>query len=527
MDFQQMPIKDVALYYRNVGLMPIPVKEKKSVISWKDFQHNIAPEKTVSDWFQDHKDGGLALLTGPVSQVIVLDLDGKEAIERIKQTYSIPKTWIAETRKGMHLYFKWSPGINVSTTIVALAGMQGVDLRGRGGYVVAPPSYGVYKWLPGYSPWEIGLSEIPEWLKSLINKHNEKLGATGKRELGAGWLSELLEGVGSGQRHAAFIKLAGYYLSRMPSDIAYYHLKEWNEKNTPPIPEQEFEQQFKDIEKRYASGQYRSTYNTPQQQIQTESKPLAPISINHLLDTKTPDVKWLVRNLIPAQTTTILGGWQGLGKSWLALDLAIEMSRGGGRWLDVHPVEGGKVLYIDEESTVPLLKYRLKKLIKGKGIGSTPLNLDLAIGKRFKFTNPSSLDRLKELLDKTRPTLVVVDSLIRVHHLEENSSKDMAHFFDDIIKPLTQDYGCSFLFIDHEGKGFPGLPLQAGGKRLRGSSAKGDAIDTMLSLKRTDKHLVLEHSKARFYKPVETIAVSIDDIASDATKVVSIGTVGG
>jgi len=332
---------------------------------------------------------------------------------------------------------------------------------------------------------------------------------------------------GVGQRHAAFIKLAGYYLSRMPSEIAHYHLKEWNEKNTPPIPDKEFNQQFDDMQKRYASGQYKSKY---EQSKPIESKPLNPISINHLLNSSIPDVKWLVRNIIPSQSITILGGWQGLGKSWIALDLALEMSRGGGKWLDIFPVEGGKVLYIDEESTASLLKFRFKKLLKGKGLEKISLNLDLAIGKRFKFTTPSSLDKLKELLDKTRPALVIVDALIRVHHLEENSSKDMTHFFDDIIKPLVQDYGCSFLFIDHESKSLINLKTgkdykMSGGKRLRGSSAKGDSVDTMLSLSHSDKYLILEHSKARFYTPVKPIALSIDDIGPDATKVVSLGEV--
>jgi len=203
MDFQQLPIKDAAIYYRNVGLMPIPVKEKMSVIKWKDFQDRVASQSEVENWFTQNKDGGVALLTGPVSQTLVLDLDGKAAIERIKQSYSIPKTWIAETKKGIHLYFKWAPEINVSTTLAELGGLQGVDLRGRGGYVVAPPSYGVYRWLPGYSPWEVGLSEIPDWLKSLINKHNEK-NTVDKRELGAGWLSELLEGVGGWTKTRSF-----------------------------------------------------------------------------------------------------------------------------------------------------------------------------------------------------------------------------------------------------------------------------------------------------------------------------------
>lgn len=527
MDFNKMPAKEAALYYHTIGLMPIPVKEKKSVISWGDYTDRVAPQDRVGEWFKDTSNGyGVALITGPVSQTIVLDLDGEEALQHIKNNYFIPKTWMAKTRKGRHVYFKWSNDINVSTTIVGLGGVKGVDVRGRGGYVVAPPSYGVYQWFNGYAPWEVELAPVPDWLKSLINKGRETIDGGARILKGEqGWVSELLEGVESGGRHAAFIKLAGYFLSKHPEDIARNFLEDWNEKNSPPMSESEFSTQFSDMAKRYKSGLYKARVtDTPRPPT---GKPLQPIKLNQFLEADIPDIRWIVDHVIPEGTATIFGGWQGLGKSWVSLDLAVEMAKGGGKWMDVYPVAGGPVLYIDEESTEALLKYRLKKLIKGKCLEGAPLDLHLAIGKRFKFTNEDSLEELKKLLSVIKPKLVIVDALIRVHHLEENSSKDMSYFFDSIIKPLSQDYGCSFLFIDHERKSFtmPGMPTQAGGQRLRGSSAKGDAIDTMISLKKENDRLVFEHSKARFHKPVDTIAISIDDVGHNATKIVALGEV--
>lgn len=531
MDFNKMPAKDAALYYHNIGLMPIPVKEKKSAISWGDYVDRVAPSSRVDEWFKETNAGyGVALITGPVSQTIVLDLDGKEALQHIKNNYFIPKTWMAKTRKGRHVYFKWSNDINVSTTIVELAGIKGVDVRGRGGYVVAPPSYGIYQWFNGYAPWEVELAPVPDWLKSLINKNREVPQPSSNRELKSeqnSWVTDLLDGVESGGRHAAFIKLAGYFLSKHPEDIAEKFLMDWNDKNSPPMPVSEFRTQFADIAKRYRDGKYKAKVSLPNEHHSPNVKPLQPIKLNQFLDSDVPNIRWLVDRIIPEGTSTIFGGWQGLGKSWVSLDLAVEMAKGGGKWMDVYPVSGGTVLYIDEESTESLLKYRLKKLIKGKCLEGVPLDLHLAIGKRFKFTHEESLEQLKIMLSKLRPKLVIVDALIRVHSLEENSSKDMAYFFDSIIKPLSQDYGCSFLFIDHERKSFsaPGIPVQAGGQRLRGSSAKGDAIDTMVSLKVENNRLQFEHSKARFHKPVDTIAISIDDIGHNATKVLALGEV--
>ncbi|MEE9587452.1 MAG: bifunctional DNA primase/polymerase [Hyphomicrobiaceae bacterium] len=45
---------------------------------------------------------------------------------------------------------------------------QGIDLRGDGGYIVAPPSIHpsgrLYEWVPGRMPDEITLAPLPRWL---------------------------------------------------------------------------------------------------------------------------------------------------------------------------------------------------------------------------------------------------------------------------------------------------------------------------------------------------------------------------
>ncbi|MCK5020270.1 MAG: bifunctional DNA primase/polymerase, partial [Candidatus Peribacteraceae bacterium] len=212
--------KDYALHYhREINLMPIPVSGKQSLVAWKEYQDKVAPEHIVRDWFLKHINAGIAILTGPVSNVLVLDLDGQQAIDLISTKYPVPKTWMVQTRKGRHLYFKWDKRINFPTVIVKLCGMGskkgetpewGVDVRGHGGYVVAPPSEGVYHWLPGYAPWEVNLAPLPDWLFSLLTFHNksEQEGSTTQPE--KTWLTELLEGVGQGERHGALAKLSGY-----------------------------------------------------------------------------------------------------------------------------------------------------------------------------------------------------------------------------------------------------------------------------------------------------------------------------
>src|SRR5829696_5442263 len=74
--------------------------------------------------------------------------------------------------RGLHLYFR-HPGGELPTRI----GLgNGLDLKGDGGYVVAPPSKhpsgANYEWI--ISPDDAGLAELPEWVMEQIRMHGRK-----------------------------------------------------------------------------------------------------------------------------------------------------------------------------------------------------------------------------------------------------------------------------------------------------------------------------------------------------------------
>ncbi len=103
--------------------------------------HDATTESMIiTRWWADTPDANIGIATGAVSGIIVLDVDGEDgeaslaALER--EHGSLPETPTALTGKGRHLYFA-HPGVPVpNRTRVA----PGLDVRGDGGYVVAPPS---------------------------------------------------------------------------------------------------------------------------------------------------------------------------------------------------------------------------------------------------------------------------------------------------------------------------------------------------------------------------------------------------
>ncbi len=101
--------------------------------------------KTIREWFDTWPDSNVGIVTGAVSGIVVLDVDGTDGEESIK-SLNLPPTVGVKTRRGRHLYFR-HPGNPVKNFV---GKSPGLDLRGDGGYVVAPPSRhaeGEYQWV--------------------------------------------------------------------------------------------------------------------------------------------------------------------------------------------------------------------------------------------------------------------------------------------------------------------------------------------------------------------------------------------
>src|SRR5215203_5793346 len=157
--------------YRRVGWCPIPIQRgtKHPALEKLDpYLNRPATTEELRSWSWP----GVGLVTGPVSGLLVLDVDGPEGERELKK-YGHPVTPMASTPSGgMHLYFK-HPEHHVRTRIKAA---PGIDVKASGGYVVAPPSAGpngrTYEWI--VSPEEEELADPPTWLTRLLERERPK-----------------------------------------------------------------------------------------------------------------------------------------------------------------------------------------------------------------------------------------------------------------------------------------------------------------------------------------------------------------
>lgn len=228
-----------ALDYGRLGWSVIPVEPrgKRPLLRWQVYQYRRAGVPEIAEWFQRWPDANIAVVTGIVSGVVVLDLDPRHgaaaSLERLdREQGPLPDTVEASAGGGgRHLYFA-HPGDIIRNRVGLL---PGIDLRGDGGYVVAPPSiHGSgepYRWVR--SPEVLYPLPLPGWLLS------EEQAPHGHSR--AHWRSLARDGVGEGQRNNSIASLAGHLLRHgVDPDVVEELLWAWNQARCrPPLDDAE------------------------------------------------------------------------------------------------------------------------------------------------------------------------------------------------------------------------------------------------------------------------------------------------
>ena len=146
--YKENTLLEFALKYYDMGLQPIPIGEitldekgKKKffpLIGWKDKGDNPFTRDEVIENFDLANVKNIGIRTGKVSNLIVIDVDQDADKVFIEEYLSGLQTVVVYTQSGgKHHWFK-HPGFHVKTCAGELA--KGIDVRGDGGFVFAPPS---------------------------------------------------------------------------------------------------------------------------------------------------------------------------------------------------------------------------------------------------------------------------------------------------------------------------------------------------------------------------------------------------
>lgn len=219
-----------------------------------------------------------------------------------------------------------------------------------------------------------------------------------------------------------------------------------------------------------------------------DNKPAAgleTVTASSLFGLIVPEQQWLVRDLIPANNVTLLGGDGGTGKSLLALQLA-EAVATGRSWLGLE-VAGGRALYLSAEDELDELHRRTNLISadmeKLDGLIFAPL-----AGKEAILAAPSGKDgllkptelfgRLRASVALLRPTLLVLDTLADIFGGDE-IKKLHARSFTSLLRGLALEFGITVVLLYH-----PSLTGMASGTGTSGNVGWGNSVRSRLYLNR-------------------------------------------
>lgn len=195
-DYTRSAALKAALAYAERGQRVFPCGANKAPHTRRGFHDGTTDRSRVHAFWSRWPAARIGLPTG--SKFWVLDIDRMQALEELPD--ELPRTWTVRTpRGGRHLYFAAVEGVTNSPGNLP----AGIDVRGTGGYVIAPPS-------PGYEVVDrTPIASAPAWLIDLIRTRRTPDPQPPRRNDAQPTLD--LDGppILEGSRHSTLLSLAG------------------------------------------------------------------------------------------------------------------------------------------------------------------------------------------------------------------------------------------------------------------------------------------------------------------------------
>ncbi len=159
---------EAGLKYQKLGWSIIPVnRDKKPYVEWKEFQTTPPTSDQIIQWLADFPDCNLAVVTGKVSNLVVLDFDNLKTPQDLQKTFKtklgnkLSNTIIQRSGNGWHVFFRYPKGEDLKTYPKMV---PNVDIKAEGGLVTIYPSIHSskkrYKWWIKTSPLEHDLKYL-------------------------------------------------------------------------------------------------------------------------------------------------------------------------------------------------------------------------------------------------------------------------------------------------------------------------------------------------------------------------------
>jgi hypothetical protein len=523
-----MKVLDTALAYAHKGLRVIPIKQGGKYPPIEGWQNAATTDPTqIRQWFTGaFKDCGLGIATGKFADkyIVVVDVDDREEYRGSDTLYDLeqlhgklPDTLEAVTGSGgRHLYFFTDQPIHNEAS--GKLG-QGIDIRGIGGQVLAPPTIHPngkpYQWLNGHSIEERKPADMPLWMVLLLTAKPEPTTTPATPAS----LSPLLQDEeGPASRYCAattwhdLLRADGWTLAHTDQTGESHWVRPGKDIREGTSATTGW--QGKDILKVFTTsitnlpaGAYtRFGYTAAMhhqgdrsafaKKLLQEGKALVPVEQPTITDNilinwqdfwnqSFPEEDWLIEPVIPRNQLVVIFAPGGTGKSLLALYIAAGLATGRNLFgKDNNPVN---VLYMDYEMQQAQLHERLTAMGYNKNTDLSRLHY-ASLPPIASLDKPEGAKQICDLARSCQAELVIIDTFSRAVEGAENEADTVRNFYRWTAINLKQE-GRSLLRIDHAGKDIA--------KGARGTSAKNDDVDLVWQMVRTGDEIKLTATKKR------------------------------
>lgn len=470
-----MTLKGWALEYTGMGLAVFPLRARNKTPATKNgCKDATTDQKQIASWWNRWPDANIGIATGSVSGgLVVIDLDRDE--EKGRDGYEILQEWqrqhgqLPDTcqsitgRGGYHLLYR-----DTAEHRNAQALFEGVDIRGEGGYIVAPPSIHpnghTYEWEQGPDEFEIAQADdlVRKFIKGPKKEQQQYLHQP--------------EMIPEGQRVSTLVSLIGSQRAKGLGDAAIRAAvqAENEEKCSPPLTDQELEKEVFPALKRNWPATH--PYTTTKNGIFTTAKPLT-FGIDKASDVIIKEPEWLIPGYIPKYGITTIAGEGGVGKTSIWCSLVASITTGKQSFL-----LGGQIPFENDPEDVLVLSaedswsYVLRCRLEACGADLDRIGFISPEDERFSDLNFNG-DLLKGIIETNRPSVVVFDPLQQF--VPENLRMGDRNSMRKCLSPLIgygEQYKLTSIIIAHANK----QSGVWGRKRIADSSDIWDASRSVL-----------------------------------------------
>jgi len=228
--------------------------------------------------------------------------------------------------------------------------------------------------------------------------------------------------------------------------------------------------------------------------------------LSTLLSETPAEIEWLVKPLIPTGGSFELYGKTGVGKSFLAAQLVLDVAEGK-PFLGRYPTKQGKVVYIQGELTERELSKRFETMSKLYPSVHQPV-VWLPGAMMRDLDTPSQFRQVHEAVMDIKPALILLDPLSLVMSGDVNSQHDMLKLLKALDKWRFTDFTPATGLVHHTRK----TRFDSSGEAITGGYEESGGSRAVIEWSGTILRLVRKSEEARtlLVEKLRDAAVDVD-----------------